>query len=56
MLEVAADPGHPDHTEVTERLDDCDPKTIDELQIKIDLGRIAKRRSAAKARFSKQPP
>lgn len=52
-LEIAADPSHPDHSEITEWLDDYDPKTVDELQIKIALGRIAKRRNAAKARFSK---
>jgi hypothetical protein len=32
-------------------LDDYDPNIIDELQIKIALGRIAKRRNAAKARL-----
>ncbi len=53
MLEVAANPSHPDHAEVTEWLDDYDPKAIDKLQIKIALGRIAKRRDAAKARLSK---
>jgi hypothetical protein len=53
MLEVAGDPSHPDYAEVTEWLDDYDPKEVDELQIKIALGRIAKRRNAAKARFRK---
>ncbi len=53
MLAAAANPTHPDLAEVTEWLDDYDPKAIDELQIGIELGRIAKRRNAAKARFSK---
>lgn len=55
-LEIVADPGHPDHAEVTEWLDDYDPKIIDELQIKIALGRIAKRRNAAKTRLAKSTP
>lgn len=55
-LAIAADPSHPDHAEVTEWLEDYDPKAIDELQIKISLGRIAKRRNAAKARSRKATP
>jgi len=35
-------------------LDDYDPNVIDELPIKIALGRIAKQRNAAKARFAKK--
>lgn len=56
MLAIAADPSHPDHAEVTEWLEGYDPKAIDELQIKISLGRIAKRRNAAKARSRKATP
>jgi hypothetical protein len=36
------------------RVGDYDPHVIDELQIKISLGRIAKRRNAAKAQIKKQ--
>ena len=36
-----------------EWLDDYDRNVIDETQIKITLGRIAKRRNAAKARIAK---
>ncbi|WP_376094045.1 plasmid pRiA4b ORF-3 family protein [Roseomonas sp. CCTCC AB2023176] len=53
-LAIAADPAHPDHAEIVEWLDDYDPRTIDELQTKIALGRIAKRRNSAKARISKR--
>ncbi|MBV9811616.1 MAG: plasmid pRiA4b ORF-3 family protein, partial [Acetobacteraceae bacterium] len=52
-LDIAADPSHPDHDEIKEWLDDYDPETADELQIKITLGRIAKRRNAAQARVKK---
>ena len=44
MLEAQADPEHPDHADVTEYLDGWDPKEIDELPLKIALGRIANRR------------
>jgi Plasmid pRiA4b ORF-3-like protein len=54
MLEARADPKHPNHAEVTEWLDDYDPKIIDELPIKYALGRIANRRNAAKARLAKK--
>lgn len=53
-LDIAADPSHPEHNEIREWLDDYDPNVIDELQIKISLGRIAKRRNAAKARVRRQ--
>jgi hypothetical protein len=53
MLDVRADPSHPDHADVAAWLGEYDPKTIDELLVKIALGRIAKRRNAAKARLSK---
>jgi hypothetical protein len=52
-LDAAADPEHPDHDEVKEWLSDYDPNTIDETQIKIAIGRIAKRRKAAAARLAK---
>jgi hypothetical protein len=52
-LEIAADPSHTEHNEIRQWLDDYDPSTIDELQIKISLARIAKRRNAALARLKK---
>jgi len=55
-LAIAADPGHADHAEVAEWLEDYDPKDIDETQIKISLGRITNRRNAAKARSKKTAP
>lgn len=53
-LNIAADPSHPEYNGIREWLDDYDPNVIDELQIKISLGRIAKRRNAGKARIKKQ--
>ena len=53
-LDAVADPNHPYHDEIEEWLGDYDPKFIGETQIKIALGRIAKRRSAAAARLAKQ--
>jgi hypothetical protein len=55
MLEAKNDPDHPDHTDIVEWLGDYDPKQIDELVIKIALGRIAKRRRAGKSRAPKEP-
>lgn len=52
-LDIAADPSHADHDEIKEWLDDYDPNTFDELQIKIAVGRIAKRCNAAQARLKK---
>lgn len=54
MLGALADPEHPDHAEVMEWLDDYDPKEIDELPLKIALGRIANRRNAARVRLTKK--
>ncbi|MBR0670486.1 plasmid pRiA4b ORF-3 family protein [Neoroseomonas soli] len=53
-LDIAADPTHPEHDDIKEWLGDYDPNVIDALQIEISLGRIAKRRKAAKARIRKQ--
>lgn len=55
MLDALADPDHPDHAEIAEYLEDWDPKEIDELPLKIALGRIANRRNAAKTRIAKKP-
>jgi hypothetical protein len=52
MLEAVADPGHPNHADAKEWLDGYDPRVIDELPIKYALGRIAKRRNAAKAQLA----
>jgi hypothetical protein len=51
---VLADPAHPDHAFLKEWADDYDPDTFDPLPIKYALGRIAKRRNAAKARLTKK--
>ena len=40
MLEAQADLDHPDHAEVTEYLDGWNPREIDELPLRIALGRI----------------
>ncbi len=53
MLDALADPKHPDHAEVAEYLEGWDPKEIDELPLKIALGRIANRRNAARTRIDK---
>ena len=52
-LEALADSDHPDHNEVAEWLEEYDPKVIDELPLKIALGRIANRRNAARKRITK---
>jgi hypothetical protein len=54
MIEVWADPGHPEYAEVREWLEGYDLEAVDELSIKYALGRIAKRRNAAKARAAKK--
>ena len=54
MLDALADADHPDHAEVAEYLDGWDPKEIDELPLKIALGRIANRRNAARTRIAKK--
>ncbi len=55
MLDASlADAEHPDHAEVAEYLDGWDPKEIDELPLKIALGRIANRRNAARTRIAKK--
>jgi len=52
MLDVLADPDHPNHADATEWTDAYDPDTIDELPIEYALLRIANRRNAAKARLT----
>jgi len=41
MLDARADPEHPSHAEITQWLNDYDPKLIDEVSLKAALGRIA---------------
>jgi hypothetical protein len=52
-LAALADPAHPDHAEKSEWLDGYDPAEIDELPLKIAMGRIANRRNAARKRLTK---
>ncbi len=52
-LETIADPSHPEHDEIKQWLGDYDPNIIDEMKIKIALGRIAKRVKAARIRLGK---
>lgn len=56
MLDAVADPKHPNHDHAKTWLDDYDPNTINELQIKFALGRIANRRRAAMARSTPKKP
>ena len=53
MLEARADPAHPDHTEISEWLEDYDPDALDVFPIQVALGRIAARRNAAAKRIMK---
>lgn len=53
MLDVLADPHHPDHQHIKEWLDDYDPDVIDLLPIECALSRIARRRKAAKSRVAR---
>jgi hypothetical protein len=54
MLDALADPEHPDHAEAAEYLEGWDLKEINELPLKIVLGRIADRRSAARTRIARK--
>jgi hypothetical protein len=53
-LDALADPKHPDHAEIADWLDEYDPDEIDELPLKIALGRLANRRNAARTRLAKK--
>jgi hypothetical protein len=55
-LDAASDPGHPDHAEAKQRLDDYDPDEIDEASIKDAFDGIANQRNAAQARLAKRNP
>jgi hypothetical protein len=54
LLEVLADPAHPDHAFLKQWAGDYDPDMFDALPIKYALGRIANRRNAARARIAKK--
>lgn len=54
FLEAIANPKHPEHKDATEWHQGCygktfDPQTIDDLDAKLSIGAIAKRRAAGKA-------
>ena len=51
MLEARADPAHPDHSEISEWLDEYDPDVLDVFPIQVALDRIAARRNAATKRI-----
>jgi len=59
FLEAIADPKHPEYNDATEWHHGCyghafDPDTIDELDAKLAIGAIAKRRAAGKASQAKK--
>ena len=51
-LAARADPDDPNHDEMVEWLDNYDPETIDEVPLKIALGRLAAKRNAARTRLA----
>ena len=53
LLEVLADPTHPDHAFLKQWAGDYDPDTFGPLPIKYALGRIANRRNAGRVRLAK---
>jgi hypothetical protein len=53
---VLADPAHLDHAEIADWLDGYDLNEIDELPLKIALGRLANRRNTARTRLAKKAP
>lgn len=53
-LEALADPEHPDHDEVVDWMDGYDPDHLNELALKLAIGRIASRKRAAKAGAAKR--
>jgi hypothetical protein len=54
MLEVLADPAHPDHAFLKKWAGDYDSDTFDPLPIKYALGRVANRRNAGRVRHAKK--
>jgi Plasmid pRiA4b ORF-3-like protein len=53
-LATRADPDDPDHDEMVKWLDNYDPNLIDEVALKLALGRIANRRYAARTPLTKK--
>lgn len=56
MLEVANNPAHPDHEDITEWLNGYDPGAIDENAVKTRLIKIAKKMKPAKSLRAKTKP
>ena len=54
MLDVLADPKHPDHAEVADYMEGWDPTEIELFPLKVALGRLANRRNAARVRIAKK--
>lgn len=54
ILDVLADPNHPDHAERQKEYEGFDPDAFDETPVKFALGRIANQRKGAKARITKK--
>ncbi len=55
MLDVLADPAHPDHDEVADWLDEYDPEEIDVTWLETALRRIARKRNGPRKRLAKPP-
>ena len=56
MLDVLADPRHPDHAQVAAYLEGREPAVIDEFPLRIAFDRIAARRNAARTRIARKSP
>lgn len=54
MMDIAADPKHPDHNHVKDWLGGYDPDHYDDLRLKRAVGRIAGRRKAAGRRSGRE--
>jgi hypothetical protein len=54
LLEILADPQHPEHAELAEQFEGYDPALVDLPIINIALGRIANRRKAAQVSAAKK--
>jgi hypothetical protein len=53
-LEILADPNHPDHDDIKEWFDDCDPNAFDDQPIMDRLARMANRRRTAGQKSEKR--
>ena len=54
LLEILADPKHPEHADSKKWSGDFDPHTFDDLPIEYALARMANRRNAARSRLAKK--